>query len=87
MHVMEAVIDFSKLPVMSDIFVDFDFALEVIWTHNIYEWFNSCKRTKHIPSTRPGISDLPLTPPNAVPLHVRPVTSWKLQWRQAVDSS
>jgi hypothetical protein len=43
MHVMEAVINFSKLPVMSDIFVDFDFALEVIWTRSVYEWFDSCK--------------------------------------------
>jgi hypothetical protein len=30
MHVVEAVINFGKFPVMGDIFVDFDFALEVI---------------------------------------------------------
>lgn len=30
-------------------------------------------------STKPGSSVLPLTPPNAVPRHVRPVTSWNLQ--------
>ena len=31
-----------------------------------------------IPSTIPGISVLPLTPPNADPLHTRPVTNWNL---------
>jgi len=32
------------------------------------------ENTQDRPSTRPGISDRPLTPPNAVPRHVRPVT-------------
>lgn len=31
-----------------------------------------------VPSTRPGNSVRPFTPPNAVPRQVRPVTSWKL---------
>ena len=30
MHVMEALADFGKFPVMGDIFIDFDFALEII---------------------------------------------------------
>ena len=32
MHVMEPGIDLGKLPVMSNILVNFDFALEIIWT-------------------------------------------------------
>lgn len=30
MHIVEAIVDFSELPVVGNIFVDLDFAIEVI---------------------------------------------------------
>lgn len=40
--------------------------------------YSTFKLPARYSSTNPGISVLPFTPPNAVPRHVRPVTSWNL---------
>lgn len=86
MHVFKAFVNIRQSGGMSDIFVNFNFTGEVIYeskkkvsSKNLDEWRN-------VPSTRPGISVLPLTPPNALPRHVRPVTSWNLQRGQHFDA-
>jgi hypothetical protein len=37
MHVVEAVVDFGKFPVMSDILIDLDFSLEILCTQKSSE--------------------------------------------------
>ena len=43
-----------------------------------YSLKHFCAMGDNLPSTMPGISLLPLTPPNADPFQTRPVTSWNL---------
>ena len=76
MHIVEALVDLSKGAVVSDVFVDLDLALEVICVIVSNGPFDSGGYI--VPSTRPGSSVRPLTPPKAVPRQVRPVTSWNL---------
>lgn len=79
MHVVEAFVDVDKRAVVSDVLVDLDLALEVVCgeTHNLSPKYGH-EEIESIPSTSPGISVRPLTPPKAVPRQVRPVTSWNL---------
>lgn len=73
-HIMEAVIDFVKLTVMSDILIDLDLAVQIICGRRRAMTLGTAKGEGDKPSTRPGISVLPLTPPKAEPRHTRPVT-------------
>ena len=81
MHIVEALVNFCERPMVRDVLVNLYCALEVVWIH-MTSSEDSVKRTemngKHSPSTRPGSSVRPLTPPKALPRQVRPVTSWNL---------
>ena len=79
MHVVETIIDFLKGAGMGNIFVNLDFSGKIVYTHykSVIDPLGLSIDGK-LPSTKPGNSVLPLTPPNAVPRHVLPVTSWNL---------
>ena len=76
MHIMETVVDFRECTVVRNVLINLDLSGEVV-----YEFLQSGfydKKARNEPFTRIGSSVLPLTPPKAVPRHVRPVTSWNL---------
>ncbi len=77
MHIMETCIDLGQDAMVGDILVNLNLAPKIVCRG--YEYFKDTKAFQFPPSTRPGISVLPLTPPKALPRQVRPVTSWKLR--------
>ncbi len=75
LHVAESRVDIVELPVVRDKLVDPERALHVVCGKEgrQIEWRNPMK-VCYTPSTMPGSSVRPLTPPKAEPFHVRPVT-------------
>lgn len=83
-HIIETLVDIIQFSVMSDIFVNLNFSIKVIFgkkekKSTSYFFFFSQSHLGQLPWTSPGISVLPLTPPKAVPRQTRPVTSWNLE--------
>jgi len=83
-HIIETLVDIIQFSVMSDIFVNLNFSIKVIFGKkekkvNLLLFFFSQSHLGQLPWTSPGISVLPLTPPKAVPRQTRPVTSWNLE--------
>lgn len=78
MHVVEAFVDLGERAVMSDVLIDLHLALKIVWQRRDFSSMPNNEWLESIPSTSPGSSVRPLTPPKAVPRQVRPVTSWNL---------
>ena len=79
MHIVEAIVDRRKSALVGNVLIDLDLAIQVIWTSVLLASKGIAKKCVNRPSTRPGSSVRPLTPPKAVPRHVLPVTSWNLR--------
>lgn len=79
MHIVEAFVDRRKSSLVGNVLIDLDLAIQVIWTNGLWVSKGMVLKCVNRPSTRPGSSVRPLTPPKAVPRHVLPVTSWNLR--------
>ena len=78
MHVVEALVDVREVPVVGDVFIHLHLAGQVVWKMAQLTKSTVDTTKSLLPSTSPGNSVRPLTPPKAEPRHVRPVTSWNL---------
>lgn len=82
-HVVKALVDFLELLIVGNKLVNHKSTRKIV-CHQSQLTTSSpsaplCIEVRGIsPSTIPGISDRPLTPPKADPRQTRPVTSWNL---------
>jgi hypothetical protein len=81
MHIIKPAVNLVEFTVVRDKLVDPQGSVQVVChvisTDSLPQYVTFV--IEYSPSTIPGISVRPLTPPNADPFHVRPVTSWNLR--------
>ena len=84
-HVVEALVDAFQSPGVSNKFIHPEGSVHVVWRNHVRRLKPYFECSRDTPSTIPGNSVRPLTPPNAEPFQTRPVTSWNL-WHKTQPS-
>jgi hypothetical protein len=83
LHVLEALVDIVERLCVGYELVNPEGSVHIVW-RSASNLPGIMPRSS--PSTIPGSSVRPLTPPNADPFHVRPVTSWNLHYQRTAQN-
>lgn len=74
MHVVESFVNFFEFATVGDVLVNLEPTTEIVWLRQTLMSTLVSSHGIDGPSTRPGSSVRPFTPPKAVPRQTRPVT-------------